>query len=348
MFERASFTLFIHIVVIAAVAASVGSLLAIPLSEMFIAAALVIVLHKKRLLSIRVPNGLLLTVQIVLGISVGATISLSQLGETLTLPVIIGLVCCLSLQIASSFLWLRKREGWSPFESLLGAVPGAMAAILVISESSQTPSTKVVYSHSVRLMILTLLALFISNSTPDVAPVESSLTIYAWLIFFALALLSLLLGKGSTLLGIPAPYMLAALLVTASFNSFSTGIALQLPTWMVVFATALLGILIGARLADTTLREAMAYSRAGVMVTLIGLLVAVAVAVSGLFALLLDKSWVVLLLAWVPGSVEAMTAVALLLGMEPAFVMINHALRLLLLYSLPAVLKKPLEALRSK
>ncbi|MBF4279878.1 AbrB family transcriptional regulator, partial [Vibrio anguillarum] len=194
----------------------------------------------------------------------------------------------------------------------------AMAAILVISESSQTPSTKVLYSHSVRLMILTLLALFISNSTPDVAPVESSLTIYAWLIFFALALLSLLLGKGSTLLGIPAPYMLAALLVTASFNSFSTGIALQLPTWMVVFATALLGILIGARLADTTLREAMAYSRAGVMVTLIGLLVAVAV--SGLFALLLDKSWVVLLLAWVPGSVEAMTAVALLLGMEPAFV----------------------------
>ncbi len=200
MFERASFTLFIHIVVIAAVAASVGSLLAIPLSEMFIAAALVIVLHKKRLLSIRVPNGLLLTVQIVLGISVGATISLSQLGETLTLPVIIGLVCCLSLQIASSFLWLRKREGWSPFESLLGAVPGAMAAILVISESSQTPSTKVVYSHSVRLMILTLLALFISNSTPDVAPVESSLTIYAWLIFFALALLSLLLGKGSAFL----------------------------------------------------------------------------------------------------------------------------------------------------
>ncbi|MBF4443108.1 AbrB family transcriptional regulator, partial [Vibrio anguillarum] len=81
MFERASFTLFIHIVVIAAVAASVGSLLAIPLSEMFIAAALVIVLHKKHLLSIRVPNGLLLTVQIVLGISVGATISLSQLGE---------------------------------------------------------------------------------------------------------------------------------------------------------------------------------------------------------------------------------------------------------------------------
>ncbi|ENS5605177.1 AbrB family transcriptional regulator [Vibrio mimicus] len=346
MFERASFTLFIQIIVIAAVAAGAGTLLSIPLSEMFIAAGLIIVLHKKRFLTIHTPKWLLLFVQIVLGISVGATISLTELGTTLTVPVIIGLVCCLTLQIISSYLWLTKREGWTPFESLLGAVPGAMAAILVISESSQKPSTKVVYSHSVRLMILTLLALLISNSAPDAVSVEGSLTAYAWLIFFTLALVSLLLGKASTLLGIPAPYMLAALLITASFNSFSTGIEMQLPKWMVLFATALLGILIGSRIADTTLREAMAYSRAGFMVTMIGLLVAVGV--SGVFSILLDKSWVVLLLAWVPGSVEAMTAVALLLGMEPAFVMINHALRLLLLYSLPAMLKKQLEELKGR
>lgn len=346
MFERASFTLFIQIIVIAAVAAGAGTLLSIPLSEMFIAAGLIIVLHKKRFLTIHTPKWLLLFVQIVLGISVGATISLIELGTTLTVPVIVGLVCCLTLQIISSYLWLTKREGWTPFESLLGAVPGAMAAILVISESSQKPSTKVVYSHSVRLMILTLLALLISNSAPDAVPVEGSLTAYAWLIFFTLALVSLLFGKASNLLGIPAPYMLAALLVTASFNSFSTGIEMQLPKWMVLFATALLGILIGSRIADTTLREAMAYSRAGFMVTMIGLLVAVGV--SGVFSILLDKSWVVLLLAWVPGSVEAMTAVALLLGMEPAFVMINHALRLLLLYSLPAMLKKQLEELKGR
>ncbi|HFG1987635.1 AbrB family transcriptional regulator [Vibrio cholerae] len=345
MSERASFTLFIQILIIAAVSAGAGTLLSIPLSEMFIASGLVIVLHKKRWLTIHTPPWLLLFVQVVLGISVGATISLSELGTTLTLPVIVGLVCCLTLQIISSYLWLTKKEGWTPFESLLG-VPGAMAAILVISESSEKPSAKVVYSHSVRLMILTLLALLISNSAPDSASVDGSLTVYAWLIFLALALMSLLLGKASTLLGIPAPYMLAALLITASFNGFATGIDMQLPKWMVIFATALLGILIGSRIADTTLREAMAYSRAGVMVTMIGLLVAVGV--SGVFSILIDKSWVVLLLSWVPGSVEAMTAVALLLGMEPAFVMINHALRLLLLYSLPAMLKKQLEELRGR
>ncbi|MGL6171543.1 MAG: AbrB family transcriptional regulator [Vibrio sp.] len=346
MFERACFTLVIQILLIAALASGLGSLLAIPLSEMFIAAAIVIVLHKKRWLSMHTPRWLLLVVQIVLGISVGATISLTELGASLTLPLLIGLLCCLTLQIRMSYLWLTKKEGWTPFESLLGAVPGAMAAILVISESNQKPSTKVVYAHSIRLMILTLLALLISNHVPDSAAITNNVTLYAWLIFLALALMSLLLGKASTLLGIPAPYMLAALLVTASFNSLSITMEMQLPKWMVLFATALLGILIGSRIADSTWREAMAYARAGVMVTMIGLLVAVGV--SGIFSILLDKSWVVLLLAWVPGSVEAMTAVALLLGMEPAFVMINHALRLLLLYSLPAMLKKQLEALRGR
>ncbi len=234
MSERVSFTLFIQILIIAAVSAGVGTLLSIPLSEMFIASGLVIVLHKKRWLTIHTPPWLLLFVQVVLGISVGATISLSELGTTLTFPVIVGLVCCLTLQIISSYLWLTKKEGWTPFESLLGAVPGAMAAILVISESSEKPPAKVVYSHSVRLMILTLLALLISNSAPDSASVDGSLTVYAWLIFLALALMSLLLGKASTLLGIPAPYMLAALLITASFNGFATGIDMQLPKWMVI------------------------------------------------------------------------------------------------------------------
>ncbi|MGL5653975.1 MAG: AbrB family transcriptional regulator, partial [Vibrio sp.] len=91
MFERACFTLVIQILLIAALASGLGSLLAIPLSEMFIAAAIVIVLHKKCWLSMHTPRWLLLVVQIVLGISVGATISLTELGASLTLPLLIGL-----------------------------------------------------------------------------------------------------------------------------------------------------------------------------------------------------------------------------------------------------------------
>lgn len=111
-----------------------------------------------------------------------------------------------------------------------------------------------------------------------------------------------------------------------------------------LFATALLGVLIGVRLAETTLREAASYSKAGVIVTMIGLMVAVGV--SWIAAHVLGMSWLVLLLSWVPGSVEAMTAVALLLGLEPAFVMVNHTIRLLLLYTMPVLFKKQLAQLR--
>ncbi|MCX9563473.1 AbrB family transcriptional regulator, partial [Vibrio cholerae] len=55
MSERASCTLFIQILIIAAVSAGAGTLLSIPLSEMFIASGLVIVLHKKRWLTIHTP-----------------------------------------------------------------------------------------------------------------------------------------------------------------------------------------------------------------------------------------------------------------------------------------------------
>ncbi|MGT0149021.1 hypothetical protein ACT691_01905 [Vibrio metschnikovii] len=71
--------------------------------------------------------------------------------------------------------------------------------------------------------------------------------------------------------------MLASLLIAAAFNSFVPTFSFAVPINLVLFATALLGVLIGVRLAETTLREAAFYSKAGVIVTLIGLMVAVGV-----------------------------------------------------------------------
>ena len=76
-----------------------------------------------------------------------------------------------------------------------------------------------------------------------------------------------------------------------------------------------------------------------------------AVLVTYLFALLFSYitglEWTILLLAWLPGSVEAMVAVALLLNLEAAFVAINHVMRLLVLFFLPLIFKKQLNAVDS-
>ncbi|MGC9421170.1 AbrB family transcriptional regulator [Vibrio sp.] len=346
MFKRNSLSNLLKITMIALLSMSIGVCFSLPLAELFIAAILVVLLRKKANISLTLPKTLLMFIQVILGISVGATISIGELAQTLSFPMVIGLIICLMLQTSGGFYWLYKREGWHPFESLLGAVPGAMAAILVISESGSKPSSKVVYAHSVRLIILILMAGVISTSTTETAINSVTMTIQHWTILLILVAISMLCGKLSIKFGIPAPYMIASLLITASVNSVMPDDALLVPVSLVLFATALLGVLIGIRLAETTLREAFCYSKAGMMVTLIGL--TVAVGVSFLAAHGLGMSWLVLLLSWVPGSVEAMTAVALLLGLEPAFVMVNHAIRLLLLYTMPALFKQQLEQLRNK
>lgn len=330
----------------ALVSASVGLLSSVPLIELFLSASMIIILRKHFSIRVSIPNSLLMFIQVMLGISVGSTISLSELSHTLNPFVLVGLVICLVLQTSCSFWWLHHREKWNPFESLLGAVPGAMAAILVISESGDKPSPKVVYAHSVRLIILIVLAGFVSNTAADVAIEHVDLSWQQWGLLSPVIVVSMLCGKLSLRFGIPAPYMIASLVIAAFCNSYMTTLSLSVPVSIVIFATALLGTLIGARLAETTLREAMSYSKAGVFVTIIGLLVAIAT--SYVASKILSLSWIVVLLAWVPGSVEAMTAVALLLGLEPAFVMVNHAIRLLLLYTLPVVLKNRLEQLREK
>jgi uncharacterized protein len=119
---------------------------------------------------------------------------------------------------------------------------------------------------------------------------------------------------------------------------------IEIPLILVKFSLALLGVMIGSRLAVTTFRQAMSYARAGFIVTSIGLMISLIFALC--WSELTNLNWLILLLAWVPGSVEAMTAVALLLGLEPAFVMVNHSLRILLLYTLPVIFKAQLEQLQ--
>lgn len=345
MVTRSSVTNLIKIALIAASGSFIGSFIDLPLTELFGAAILVVVLRKQFSVEVTIPSGILIFIQVILGISVGATMSMNELIRTIQPEVVSGLIVCLLLQTGCGYWWLHHREKWSPFESLLGAVPGAMAAILVISESQSRPSPKVVYSHSVRLILLIMLVGFISTTASPVSQAAVEMTWEHGVSIILVCIASVVAGKLCNKFGIPAPYMLSGLLVAAIYNGAVPLADITVPVSVVLMATGLLGVLIGARLANTTLKEALAYSRAGMIITCLGIMIAALC--SAVASWVLGISWLVLLLSWLPGSVEAMTAVAILLGLEPAFVMVNHAIRLLILYVMPALLKNRLEQLKS-
>lgn len=324
--------------------AALASPIPLPLSELFAAAFATIVYLRCSHQNIKLPDFILTLIQLILGLSIGITVPVAELTGSFSLPLFFGLVLCMLSQTTVNFLWLYKREKWTPFESLLGAIPGAMAAILVISEGQEKPSPKIVFSHSIRLLLLVVLAGVIASTGEDSASTLSqsfSIALIGHLAF--LAVTSFLIGKLLGKFGIPAPYLLTSLIVAALYHSALPTLELSVPESLIMFATAILGVLIGGRLAPTTWREALSYSKAGFIVTLLGVTVTLCFAAT--FHTFTGVDWQVLLLAWVPGSVEAMTAVALLLGLEPAFVAINHVMRLMMLYMMPAALKAPLKRL---
>lgn len=337
---------YLKITSIAFVATLLGRFVSLPLIELFSAAGAVVVLNKHFSANIKMPRSGLGLVQIILGMSAGASMMFSDLIATIHPLLLLGLVGCVVMQTSCNFLWLTRKERWTPFEAILGAIPGAMAAILVISEGQSKPSARVVYSHSIRLLLLVVLAGVISSSQQGTHSHIVDITWPGVAAILLVAVLTIVVGIGSGKLGLRAPFMVSALLVTAAYNGTIQFAEIQIPLPLVKFALALLGVMIGSRLATSTLRQAVSYAKAGAIVTLFGLLISLVFALA--WSELTNLNWLILLLAWIPGSVEAMTAVALLLGLEPAFVMVNHSIRIMLLYLLPVIFKRHLERLQQQ
>ncbi|WP_338328191.1 AbrB family transcriptional regulator [Vibrio aestuarianus] len=82
---------------------------------------------------------------------------------------LVGLVTCMFAQVSVSYLWLHKKEQWSKMDSLLGSVPGAMAAVLALNEAQPIPSSKVIFTHTIRLVALIILAGIIASDAESKA-----------------------------------------------------------------------------------------------------------------------------------------------------------------------------------
>lgn len=93
-----------------------------------------------------VPKHTLTFIQLTLGTSVGLMFNQVHLGsaDNLVLLLII-LVICLAIQFVVSFLWFHRHIGWTKEEAMLGAVPGAMAAILALTDHTKTPPQKLLF-----------------------------------------------------------------------------------------------------------------------------------------------------------------------------------------------------------
>lgn len=274
--------------------------------------------------------------QIVLGISLGTFVGP---GDLLVAPdwlTAAGLtVSCLTLQVGTSYLWLRKVSRWPAADAALASYPGAMAAVLdLLGKSAAGP--KVLIVHMMRLIVLTVAASLLAgnHTAPAIQPL--TLNFFILSVVAVIVAASLVLGRALEKSGVPAPYMLTALAFGAAGSSIGLLEGFHVPELALDAAIILLAVLITINVKNIDRREFLPALQAGSAALL--LMLTCTVTIAALAAWLLDCDFTTLLLASAPGAVESVAFVAIVSGLDVAFILKTHLMRLVLAHLSPAVL----------
>jgi uncharacterized protein len=288
-------------------------------------------------LVLRVPEPLRRPMIAVLGAMLGTTFTpdrldgaLSWLASLAALPVYVVLVGGLI------FLYLRRRSDFDPTSAFFAATPGGLSEMIALSDQLGGDQRRVSLVHGARLLFIVSTIPFIAQvfgyepqarpSTLDLAFESSDLALLA-----ALGTFGYLLAHR---LRLPAATFVGPLLGSSAAH-LAGWIEADPPYLLMALAQLVLGSAVGARFSGTPLALIGRTLLLGAGATVIMLLITLAFG-AALHALT-GHSLALLLLAFIPGGFTEMSLIALAMGVDPAFVVTHHSVRvfLVVLIALP-------------
>lgn len=276
---------------------------------------------------------------ICVGISMGAAVTPEVFEAARKWPlsfIILPVAIVVLLYVA--FWILHSLFAYDRTTAMLAASPGHLAYVMGLAADTRCDLAAVGVIQSVRVLALTLAVpiivelLELRDMTP-VAPQEPLGVVVLLISLVASVAAGLVFRK----LRFPAAVMLGGLVVSLSthITGFTRG---GLPEWMMIGTYIILGCIIGSRFTGVSIRHLRTAFLAGAVVT-----VAV-VAVSGIFSLLI--AWLTgvplnaVMIAYAPGGLETMAAMAIMMHADTTYVAGHHVFRLLFLSVLmPAQLR---------
>ena len=292
-------------------------------------------------LRLKTPNVLRDLCFVVIGLSMGTGVTPEVYEAARQWPlsfVCLAVSVCVIFFACAAMLrrfWKQDRE-----TAILSSTPGHLSYILGLSSQTRGDIPTISVIQSTRVLALTLLVPFVVSlmgyDTSLMGLPGATMDLF-WL---AVSLCcALLIGFLLHRLHVPAALLLGGM-IFSTLTHLTGLVEGHVPQWVLIPAFAIMGSLIGTRfsgVAFSTLRRALG---AGLVVT------AVAFVVTSVFAMLLvqfvDLPFPQILIAFAPGGVESMAAVAVILGADPTFVAAHHVWRLVILTFLaPAVLGRP-------
>ncbi len=282
-------------------------------------------------LPLRIPDPLRNACFIVIGMTIGTSVTPQMVATAGQWPLSIAILFVAMLAImAAGAVVLERGFGYDRMTALLGAAPGHLSFVLGLTTATRADTAAVAIIQSTRVLVLTLavpfLVVAITGGDPGSGlPQGTAMTLPVFAVTAIAAIIAALVLQR---LAVPAAFLLGGMLASSIGHLTGVGPGL-VPLWLSMPAFIIMGTLIGTRFAGVGIGAIGRALAAALVFTMIAGLVAIAAGVGA--ALVLGIPVIQMLVAYAPGGLEAMAAMALLLGINPAFIAAHHVCRLLLL-----------------
>jgi membrane AbrB-like protein len=267
------------------------------------------------------------SVLLLLGISLGSLVSRQLIQHMSSYPLTIGLLALATFcSTFGSSLYLQRVHGWDQTSALLAGSPGALSQITVLAAEKGADVAAIAVVQTMRVIILTAalpLMLAVTGVTHG-APPPLPTSVASPLGLAALIGASVAVALFLRFVKFPASWMFGAMLASALLHGagFVDG---GLPPWIRNAALVGIGALIGTRFARMKTSTLLSHVNAG-----LGSF-AVAITISAVFVAVIAFTTNVRLsdvvVAFAPGAMDAMLALALTLHIDPIFVGAHHLSR---------------------
>lgn len=279
-----------------------------------------------------IPTWLMRTIFVLVGVSLGAVVTPATLHGMATYPLSIAVLIVAMVAVAIGCAeYLRVVHGWDKTSAYLGAAPGGLSQVMALAAEVGADLRGVAIVQTMRVVIVAvglpaLMAIF-GLVGPTTRSLGGPLNIAVIDELALLIALSAIVGILAHRMRLPGGLVFGAMLTSAVLHG-SGLIAAVMPWWAANTAMVALGAVTGSRFANTPLLmlakfTGAAFGSFAVSVTIAGVFVVGLVSIA---PLRIPEA----MIAFAPGSVDAMMLLALALHLDPVYVGAHHVTRIVL------------------
>jgi membrane AbrB-like protein len=298
-----------------------------------------------------IPTLLMRAIFILIGISLGAVVTPETLHGMATYPLSIGVLLLAMIFISVSGAgYLRLVHNWGKVDAYLAAAPGGMSQVLALGAELGGDLRAIAIVQSIRVVVIAvglpagLSALGLVGHAPPRVTTALSIAVLDELAI--LVAVSSVVAVAAYRFRFPGGLLFGAMMSSAILHG-SGMIQAIMPWWVANAAMVAMGAITGSRFANTPLRLLLnfitaAFGSFAVAVTIAALFAAVLISVLSLRA-------AEVMIAFAPGSVDAMMLLALALNLDPVYVGAHHLTRIFFVsLSMPLVARRTARSLKVK